>query len=80
VPGSAEPSDQLNVEVENGVRVASFPAVHRLRCSSSAGQVIWEAIVTSKINAVATNRLTAIELTLLLSLSILMAIFQVNPS
>ena len=79
VPGSTEPSDQLNVEVENGVRVASFPAVHRLRCSSGAGQVIWEAIVTSKINAVATNRLTAIELTLLLSLSILMAIFPGEP-
>jgi len=54
---STEPGQQLTVEVENAVKVASRLTVHRLRCSSGAGPVIWETIFTSKLNAVAANRL-----------------------
>ena len=59
--------DQLSVEVENCVRVASLPAVHRLRCSSGAGHVVWETILTSKINVVAANRLAVLTCCIVIS-------------
>jgi len=52
-----ESGRQLNVEVENNVKVTSLSTIHRLRCvSSSTGHIVWETIFTSKVNAVAANR------------------------
>jgi len=54
---STDPGRQLTIELESSIRVASLPPVHRLRCSTGAGHVVWESVITSKLNAVATSRL-----------------------
>jgi len=55
---STEPGRQLNVEVENSIKLATpASSVHRLRSISGNSQVVWETLVNSRINIVATNRL-----------------------